>query len=164
MAIAIAQRAPSLLLVGTSGGGLYGSADRGAHWQEYGVGLPLGSVRSLIIADGDRRVILTGMDVGLFLKASGHWTRITSGVGRCNVFLAVAGARSGSILYAASWGVGGGVFRSGDLGRTWNQVAAYPTIVTIVADPAVPDGVYIGGVGGIMRTTDGGKTWTTVAG
>ena len=62
----------------------------------------------------------------------------------------------------------GDIYRSGDGGRSWHQVATAPalpfshqySIVKIAIDPRDPDNVYAARrTGGIVKSSDGGTTW-----
>jgi len=72
-----------------------------------------------------------------------------------------------------SVGIGDGVYKSEDGGKTWQNMGLENTrhISRIKIDPANPDIVYIGALGhlwgpnperGVFRTQDGGKTWEKV--
>jgi photosystem II stability/assembly factor-like uncharacterized protein len=72
-----------------------------------------------------------------------------------------------------SAGVGTGVYRSLDAGKTWARMGLENTgaIDAILLDPRNPDVVYVGALGntwmdsedrGVYKTTDGGKTWRKV--
>ncbi len=72
-----------------------------------------------------------------------------------------------------SSGIGDGVYKSEDGGRTWKNMGLKNTqhISQILIHPANPEVVYIGALGhlwganeerGVFKTTDGGKTWQKV--
>jgi photosystem II stability/assembly factor-like uncharacterized protein len=72
-----------------------------------------------------------------------------------------------------SVGVGDGVYKSEDAGKTWKNMGLEKTqhIAQILIHPTDPDIVYIGALGhlwganeerGVFKTTDGGKTWEKV--
>jgi photosystem II stability/assembly factor-like uncharacterized protein len=72
-----------------------------------------------------------------------------------------------------SAGVGTGVYRSVDGGKTWARMGLENTgaIDAILLDPTDPDVVYVGALGntwadtedrGVYKSTDGGKTWRKV--
>ncbi len=72
-----------------------------------------------------------------------------------------------------SAGVGTGVYRSLDAGRTWRAMGLEETgaIDAILVDPRNADVVYVGALGntwkdseerGVYKTTDGGKTWRKI--
>ncbi len=72
-----------------------------------------------------------------------------------------------------SVGIGDGVYKSEDGGRTWKHMGLEDTrhISQILIHPTDPDTVYIGALGhlwgpneerGVFKTSDGGKTWKKV--
>ena len=72
-----------------------------------------------------------------------------------------------------SVGIGDGVYKSEDGGKTWKNMGLGKTqhIAQILIHPADPDVVFIGALGhlwgpneerGVFKTTDGGKTWDKV--
>jgi photosystem II stability/assembly factor-like uncharacterized protein len=72
-----------------------------------------------------------------------------------------------------SVGIGDGVYKSEDGGRTWKHMGLDDTrhISQILIHPTDPDTVYIGALGhlwgpneerGVFKTSDGGKTWKKV--
>jgi photosystem II stability/assembly factor-like uncharacterized protein len=72
-----------------------------------------------------------------------------------------------------SVGIGDGVYKSEDGGKTWQNMGLEKTqhIAQILIHPTDPDIVYVGALGhlwgpneerGVFKTTDGGKTWKKV--
>lgn len=72
-----------------------------------------------------------------------------------------------------SVGIGDGVYKSTDGGKTWKNMGLEKTqhIAQILIHPTEPDIVYIGALGhlwgpneerGVFKTTDGGKTWKKI--
>ena len=65
---------------------------------------------------------------------------------------------------------GGGIFKSTDGGKTWNQLAAQPgsrrILQGLVIDPANHNRIYWGASGptaGVYKSEDGGESWTKTA-
>lgn len=54
----------------------------------------------------------------------------------------------------------GGVYFSGDGGRTWTRTAADPDPHTLRTHPTAPGRMYEGGGAGYCESVDGGATWT----
>jgi photosystem II stability/assembly factor-like uncharacterized protein len=80
---------------------------------------------------------------------------------------------SGEATARNSVGIGDGVYKSEDAGRTWKNMGLSETrfIARIVIDPTDPDIVFVAAQGhlwgpneerGVYKTTDGGKTWKKV--
>src|SRR5262245_37481343 len=80
---------------------------------------------------------------------------------------------SGEGLHRPDLGVGDGIFRSADGGRSWQHIglADVQQVGGIAVHPTNPDIVFVAGMGhpygpnderGVFRTTDGGRTWQKV--
>ena len=80
---------------------------------------------------------------------------------------------SGEGLHRPDLGVGDGIFKSADGGRTWRHVGLSDVqqVGRIVVHPTNPDVVFVAGMGhpyganeerGVFRTRDGGATWEKV--
>lgn len=80
---------------------------------------------------------------------------------------------SGEATSRNSVGIGDGVYKSLDAGKTWKNMGLKETrhIDRILIDPNNPDTVYVGAMGhlwgpnkdrGVFKTTDGGKTWKKI--
>ncbi len=77
---------------------------------------------------------------------------------------------SGEGLHRPDLGVGDGIFKSTDGGKTWAHVGLKDVqqVGRIIVHPTNPDIVFVAGLGhpyganderGVFKTTDGGKTW-----
>lgn len=80
---------------------------------------------------------------------------------------------SGEATSRNSVGIGDGVYRSTDAGKTWKNMGLTDTrhIDRILIDPNDPDIVYVGAMGhlwgankerGVFKTADGGKSWKKI--
>lgn len=80
---------------------------------------------------------------------------------------------SGEGLHRPDLGVGDGIFKSTDGGKTWEHVglADVQQVGRLIVHPANPDIVFVAGLGhpygpneqrGVFRSTDGGATWEKV--
>lgn len=84
-------------------------------------------------------------------------------------WLGPAGNDATSLAVAGdAWfrGTDWGVERSGDGGRTWQEVpmlAPPVEVVRIIAAPDDPDRIYALGKGALVRSTDGGRVWEEVS-
>lgn len=68
-----------------------------------------------------------------------------------------------SVIFA---GTAGGLYRSRDLGSSWQSVGEGMTnkfITALATRPGSPDTLYAGTNGGVFKTTDGGAHWKAVA-
>ena len=80
---------------------------------------------------------------------------------------------SGEGLHRPDLGVGDGIFKSTDGGKTWQHVGLpdVQQVGRLVVHPSDPDIVFVAGMGhpygpneerGVFRTTDGGRSWEKV--
>lgn len=80
---------------------------------------------------------------------------------------------SGESLYREDLGIGDGIYKSKDGGRSWENIGLRDVqqVGRIVVHPNNPDIVFVAGCGhpfgpneerGVFRTSDGGKTWKKV--
>jgi len=121
---------------------------------------------------------------------SGVWKSVNSGTSWFPVFHKEATVSVGAVAVSQSnpdivWagtgegtsrnsvGIGDGVYKSEDGGKTWKNVGLPDSrhISRIIVDRANPDVVYVAALGhlfganeerGVFKTTDGGKTWKRV--
>ncbi len=143
-----------------------------------------GRVAAVDVALVDRNVIYVGGATGgLFKSADGglSWSPVFDdqpalGIGAISVFQAnpdVVWVGTGEGNPRNSAGVGRGVFKSVDGGRSWRfmGLGASERIARIVTHPTDPDVAWVGAMGpawsdgeerGVYRTTDGGETWERV--
>lgn len=118
---------------------------------------------------------------------SGLWKSIDNGIHWFSVFESGGSGSVGAVAISRShsdivWlgtgestgrnsvGIGDGVYKSEDGGKTWKNMGLKDSrhIDRILIDPFNPDIVYVGAMGhlwgpnterGVFKTTDGGKTW-----
>ncbi|MBL7872423.1 MAG: glycoside hydrolase [Cyclobacteriaceae bacterium] len=80
---------------------------------------------------------------------------------------------SGEGLHRPDLGVGDGIYKSVDGGKTWNHVGLRDVqqVGRLIVHPANPDIIFVAGLGhpyaanderGVFRSTDGGKNWEKV--
>ena len=109
-------------------------------------------------------------NTGVFKTMDGgaSWTK--AGLGGLTVTsLAVDTNSSDSVYAAAGVDQGDGVltnvelFRTSDGGETWTLAfsgfSLYCTPASLIADPQVPDTVYLSACTSVFKSTDGGSTW-----
>ncbi len=80
----------------------------------------------------------------------------------------VADPRESNRVYAAVWyqepGIGGGVFRSGDSGRTWSQLGlAEEEVRALELASGQPDVLVAGTRSGVFRSRDAGRNWERIS-
>jgi photosystem II stability/assembly factor-like uncharacterized protein len=153
-------------------GGLYKSADAGAHWSRIQTPFPSKGVRSIAIDPQNPRTIYVS-DCGGACNGGtvqrtddgGVTWRPTTPIAWAVRSLAVD-PRHPSTIYAGT--NRGDIMRSSDGGRSWLRVVVPPdhplsrhyAIVAIAIDPRNPDNVYAARAAeGIVKSSDGGRTW-----
>ena len=143
-----------------------------------------GRIAAIEVVRDDRNVIYVGTATGGLWKSGDGgitWNPIfddqsTSSIGAVAVFQEnprIVWVGTGEPLPRNSSGVGRGVFRSLDGGRTWDFLGLEKTekIAAIRLDPNDPDVAYVAALGttwgenaerGVFKTIDGGKTWEKI--
>jgi photosystem II stability/assembly factor-like uncharacterized protein len=147
-----------------------GTVARAQTWRP--LGPPGGDVHSLA-ADPSRpgRLFLGTADGHIFGSedAGAHWKLLgRAGVRRDAVITAiVVDPRDANILFASAWtqepAAGGGVFRSGDGGRSWRVAGLEGQAVRALAvAPSDADVLVAGTLDGVYRSRDAGKSWERI--
>jgi ligand-binding sensor domain-containing protein len=137
------------------------------------LGPPGGDVHSLA-ADPSRpgRLFLGTADGHIFGSedAGAHWKLLgRAGTRRDAVVTAiVVDPRDANILFASAWTqdpvAGGGVFRSGDGGRTWRAAGLEGQAVrALTIAPSDADVLVAGTLDGVYRSRDAGKSWERIS-
>jgi photosystem II stability/assembly factor-like uncharacterized protein len=143
-----------------------------------------GRIGAIDAVNADPNVIYVGGATGgLWKSTSGGvtWTPVlddhpASSIGAVAVYQAapdVVWVGTGERNRRNSAGVGTGVYKTMDGGRTWEPVGLENTgaIDAIILHPSNPDIAYVGALGntwaetadrGVFKTTDGGKTWSKI--
>jgi photosystem II stability/assembly factor-like uncharacterized protein len=128
-------------------------------------------------ATNPQRVFLGTADGHVFASDDGgeHWElRGRAGLRLDSVVTAIlVDPRDARALYASTWtrdpAAGGGVFRSGDGGRTWaaaglaGQAVRALAMARPAADAAANVTLVAGTLDGVYRTRDSGKTWARIS-
>ena len=145
---------PDALLAGTTAG-VFGSDD-GLHWTNRSDGLTNVRISALAIAASSLYAATRGQGL---LQRDSIWSDASSGLPAHPPALPIADALAsdGSVLYAAF--SGDGLYRSTDLGVTWNDISqALPSrdIIDIAASPAI---VIVTTAAGTVQSNDRGVTW-----
>lgn len=138
-------------------------------WQP--VGPPGGDIRSLAADPNDNRVIYMGTSDGhVFTSRDGgdSWS-LLSRVGERQdtvVMYLLVHARDSRIIYAGTWtlgGIGGGVYRSDDRGRSWRYMGLDGLTVRMLAQSSTePQTLVAATVQGVYRSTNAGKNWELI--
>ena len=131
--IAINPRDPQYLYAGTGGAGVFKSGNGGVSWKDVNEGLSSLSITVLHVDPENPDVVLAG---------AYHPATPT------DVYVGEAS---------------GGVFRSRDGGRSWQESSLLNIhIFSLAAAPSQANLVYAGAWGGIYRSADKGLSWTDI--
>jgi photosystem II stability/assembly factor-like uncharacterized protein len=129
-----------------------------------------GTVRSLLISAKTPRVVYLGTGDGQIFKSMDDglsWSLLHPGLGRRQLVIdtIVEDPASADHLYVGGWDLrsdGGGLFESGDAGRSWRQVRLPSPNVAVrgfAISKGSPSHMIAGTGAGIFVSADGGKTW-----
>lgn len=133
-----------------------------------------GNVRSLAYDPSDPNRIILGTSAGqLFVSQDGgnSWA-LFAHLGPGDDYVVdhvVFDPTRPATVYAAAWGLfddnDGGVFRSDDGGRTWQELmgAHGKSIRALAMAPSDHNTLVIGALDGVFRSRDGGATWERIS-
>jgi len=171
LSIAIDNKNPKIIYVGTSEEGVYRSIDSGTTWQNTSQGLldPYGepSVFSLVINPDNTKVIYAGTFNGVFKSIDGgsSWQEVgpkaNSGGGLWVLNIQID-SFDHKILYI---GTNSGVFESTDEGLSWDSIGLIGVFVSTLAVSPKDSNIIFAGTysDGLFKSSDGGKSWRNMA-
>lgn len=163
LGLAIHPTNPAVLYAGTASGKVVKSVDAGLHWTLASDGLSAFRVEALAI-DPAAPDTLLALGSGVFRTTNGgaSWLLLDEDFVNSN---ALAVSRGSFPVYL----LGGpdGVYRSEDLGATW-QPSSFGLTASVVrhleVDPQRPGSVFAEVHGGLYRTRDAGASWQPLTG
>ena len=171
-ALAADPRDPRRIYLGTANGLVYRSDDAGARWRRMSPGFPRRGVSLDDIVVDPRGAVLVGFwevggsqgGVAQSLDGGKTFTMLPGIDGHAVRGLALAPSNP-DVLVA---GTIGGVFRSGDRGRTWDRLTpeAHPdlrNVDSVAVDPTNPMVIYAGTWHLPWKSTDGGRSWAPIS-
>jgi photosystem II stability/assembly factor-like uncharacterized protein len=138
-------------------------------WRQ--VGPPGGTVISLAADPNNIDSLYLGTADGHVFTSSdegAHWQLLSRiGTGQDDVIThIIVDPRDAKRLYASTWTLysgGGGVYRSGDGGHTWNIIGlAHETVRALAQAPTDPKLLLAGALSGVYRSNDEGATWERI--
>ena len=152
--------APVLLLAQQTGGVAANA------WSN--IGPTPAAVAALAVDPQGGGTIFMGTVVGGVRKSvdsGATWSAVNTGLSTPIVVALAIDASGPQTVYAGS---SGSLFKTGDGGATWKNIAAVSgAVITVATDPKRPGVVYAGAYnnlanGSIRKSTDGGSTWSTI--
>jgi photosystem II stability/assembly factor-like uncharacterized protein len=163
-----------ILYLGTSDGHIFGSRDRGDHWQLLGRAgnRPDAVVTAIVVDPRDSRTLFAsawtrGIEAeggGVFVSRDGGRTWGATGLTAHAVRALIQAPSDPDVLVA---GTLDGVFRSRDAGATWERISPegdeeLRNLDSMALDPQNPDIIYAGTFHLPWKTADGGKHWAPI--
>jgi photosystem II stability/assembly factor-like uncharacterized protein len=160
------------------------AAIKSLYWREIGPANPGGRISAIVGIPGDPKVFYVGAAAGGIFKTTNAGTTVEPIFDDQNVQsigdIAIAPSDP-NVLWVGSGegnprnsaGMGDGVYRSTDAGRTWVNLGLGDTekIARVRVHPKDPDTAWVCALGhewgpneerGVFKTTDAGKTWKKV--
>ena len=163
------------ILVGTTGAGLFHSADSGENWRRIGSPFPGESqIRALAVDPKNSNVVYAGADNGIYrTEDSGmNWAKLDSPMDGLKIWAIAINPSDPNTIFAGTSPPF--LFRTRDGGKSWEKLSAaiaqecaigLPRITALVVDPVDSDTVLAGvEIDGVYRSRDGGDTWSQVQG
>src|ERR1700687_2349032 len=161
-------------MLGTYGGGVFTSNNRGTTWRKINTGLTAAIVSSLAIDPTTPGTLSAGIGggnlpggggVSTSINGGASWTAVSDGLGDPNVLALAVDPSTPGALYAGT--ARGGVFKRANGGVNWfaANVGLTDTLVSALAiDPVSPNIVYAGTSGGgdVFKSIDAGGSWLGV--
>ena len=161
------------IMVGTTGAGLFHSADSGESWRRVGSPFPGESqVRALAVDPNNASVVYAGAENGFYRSEDSgmNWARLDSPMEGLKIWsIAVDPANSQNIYVGTSPPF---LFRSRDGGQNWEKLSAAiaqecaigdPRVTALLVDPVDTNTVLAGvEIDGVYVSRDGGDTWNHV--
>jgi photosystem II stability/assembly factor-like uncharacterized protein len=161
-AAAFAPSDPRTAYAYLESGGLYRSTDGGASWRRILKARPRVALEISVSAKSTRTVYVRFADYTLFRSTDGgnHWTQLQAPVASA---VAADPFFAGTVYSSLHTGPNfGGVWRSGNQGKTWTQQSRGMTGIvatSLAIDRDDPDRLWITGPFPTFRTSNGGASW-----
>jgi photosystem II stability/assembly factor-like uncharacterized protein len=171
IALAADPRRPATLYASVLFGGVFKTADGGAHWRRIGPTSRAFRIDTLTIDAGG--TLYAGGSQGVYVTSDGgrHWRGGAKGIvshdstihrlAEGQVYGIAVDSQDPGAVYASTYGE---LFKSTDGARTWRPLHAfgkYTVLGGLISDPRRPGVLHAVGVqpGGIYTSTSGGRTW-----
>jgi photosystem II stability/assembly factor-like uncharacterized protein len=159
-------RADGIILAGTLEDGIYYSDTRGESWSYRGFGLLDATVYSLAISPdfGRDETAFAGTETALYYSYNGGraWKQLDFPDAAPILSLALSPDFSrDQTIYAGTERQG--LYRSSDLGRTWQHLDLPAACVNALVMSRERDGLFAATDSGLYWSGDGGKSWTCLS-
>jgi photosystem II stability/assembly factor-like uncharacterized protein len=141
---------------------LFKTVDGGRSWSRIGKGLPdrIGSV--LGISPSNPSVLLAWSSVGALYRSGNAGKRWkATGLSGKEILSVAFDPLDRAVVYAA----GDGIYRSTDVGRSWEKVEddlPDTTVLSLFIDPAASSTIYANTVSGVFKSTNRGRNWERI--
>lgn len=174
--IAISPRDPNLVYAGIQGGVAI-STNGGKFWHMSSGLKHAVNVNTLLIDPKDPQYLYAGTGgAGVFKSGNGgvSWRDMNEGLSSLSILGLYIDAENPEILLAGAYHpasptdlyvgkANGGVFRSLDAGRTWQETGLLNlTAFAFASVPNRPQAVYAAAWGGVYRSLDRGESWIDI--
>lgn len=152
-----AARRPGLALA-ASQLGVFESRDSGATWQQVAGGFEQTTLRQLLFHDGDDRTLFGLSARGLLKSGDGGrtWAWRGGGLPQSDI-TGLALAADGRTVYASDF-LHGGIYKSSDLGASWERITTEglspDRVWALAVDPSHPDRLVAATPGGGLHVYD----------
>ncbi|HKF42897.1 MAG TPA: hypothetical protein VKG01_07345 [Thermoanaerobaculia bacterium] len=165
-ALAVDPGPPSVLYVGTNGGGVLRGNAGNSKFTRVGDGGEPDFVSSIVFDPATRGRLYLGTNQGVFRSddTGAHWKERNSGLTNVHVTCVVLDPRNPSILYAGT--NAGGIFRSADGAATWTAVNAGLTstfVWSLAFGGGSDSALYAATYDGLFRSSPPGSSWTPLS-
>ena len=166
VAIALDPGHPDHVYLSDGGANLYRSMDGGRLWTRLPLNTGTSAVTSIVVLPVDPAVILVSSNGIIHRSGDGgdEWRRVFEGNRIYNLAAHESQPHTVYALSGASYSASyNGVFRSDDLGLTWQNIGlAGENLTSIALDQANRQILYVGGETGLFRSDNAGNSWISL--
>jgi photosystem II stability/assembly factor-like uncharacterized protein len=165
LTISIEPTNPLTLYIGTDGGGVFRSTNRGGNWTAINTGLKATYVPAMAIDPTNTTTLYASAAGRVYKSANGgsNWTEINPGLTGTGITALAIDPVNTMTLYAGTWS---GVYKSYNGGTNWTKIStslAEGYVNTLAIDPVTTNTIYVGTDDGIFNSTNGGTDWTDIS-
>ncbi len=155
------EKAPQVIVYGTTSGNIFKSTDAGQSWSPTRNGLEVDGIRSLVQIPSRPDSLFAGTVNGILVSSDfgASWSPLTDGMPSLSTSLAAAESGPNGSLFAFGGGIG--LQRSPDGGATWHRADTKlgGSSVTVVADGYVNHRTYAATRSTLLYLNDESANW-----